>query len=125
MMLFTIALLAMFRRKSGKLLIVSFRASRECLKAFGEMCLFARCAIVELRHHVDIIVALNRSTVSKFFFLNFNKSGPRSLREYLLIFILLLIHDCILVVYGVLIISILFLRQYIILKGVHTLGAAS
>jgi hypothetical protein len=75
MMLFAITLLAMFRRKSGKLLIISFRASRECFKAFGEMCLFARCAVVGLRHHIDIIVALNRSTVSKLLFLNLNKSG--------------------------------------------------
>jgi hypothetical protein len=109
MMLFAITLLAMLRRKCSELLIISFRASRQCLKAFGEMCLFARCTIVELRHHIDIIVPLNRPTVSEFLFLNLNESRSRSLGEYFLIFILLLVHDCILIMNGVFIISILFL----------------
>ena len=124
-MLFTVTLLVMLRRESSELLVISFRAARKRLKAFGEMSLFAGSAIVELRHHVNIIVALDRSIVSKFLFFDLNKCGTRSLREYFLILILLLIHYSILVMDGVLVIPILLLRQYIVFEGVHTLGAAS
>lgn len=83
------------------------------------MCLLALCAIVELWHHINVIVGfLYGSIVSReLLFLNLDESGSsRSLREYLLILILLLIHYSIFIVNGVFVVPVLFLRQDVIFE---------
>jgi len=61
-------------------LVVSLGAARECFIALGEMRLFAGSTVVELGHHIDIVIALNGGVVSELFLFNLHESSARSLR---------------------------------------------